>query len=59
MPADGVTLRDECRSIAAEWKSQRAERLTRRHLEQRDFDALRDAGLPTEHRAGGRRRVLA
>ena len=45
MPADGVTLPDECRPIAAEWKSQRAERQTRRHLEQRDFDALRDAGF--------------
>ncbi len=45
MPADRVTLSDECQSIAAEWKSQRAERQTRRHLEQRDFDALRDAGF--------------
>src|SRR4051794_7263585 len=62
MPADGVTLCDDCRPIAAEWKSQRSERLTRRHLEQRDFDALRDAGfhssiVPEEH--GGSWRDVA
>ncbi len=45
MPTDRVTLREECRPIAAEWKSQRAERPARRHLVQRDFDALRDAGF--------------
>ena len=45
MPSDGVSLCDECRPIAAEWKTQRAERQTRRHLEQADFDALRDAGF--------------
>lgn len=32
-------------SIGAVWKSQRTERQARRHLEQADFDALRDAGF--------------
>lgn len=45
------------REIASQWRAERAERQARRHLEQRDFDALRDAGLlqlavPVE--AGGR-----
>lgn len=47
MPADRVSLFDACQPIAAAWKSQRAERQTRRHLDQRDFDALRDAGFLT------------
>lgn len=43
--------------IAARWRSDRAERQARRHLERADFDALRDTGLlqcavPVE--AGGR-----
>jgi alkylation response protein AidB-like acyl-CoA dehydrogenase len=33
------------REIAAEWRSERAERQGRRHLERADFDRLRDAGL--------------
>jgi alkylation response protein AidB-like acyl-CoA dehydrogenase len=42
--------------IASTWRAERAERLTRRHLDRADFDALRGAGLlampiPTE--AGG------
>lgn len=45
MPADRVSLCDDCRPIAAEWKAQRAERQTRRHLDRVDFDALRDAGF--------------
>ena len=32
-------------SIAADWRTERAERQARRHLERADFDALRDAGL--------------
>jgi alkylation response protein AidB-like acyl-CoA dehydrogenase len=31
--------------IAARWRTQRAERQSRRHLDRADFDALRDAGL--------------
>ncbi len=31
--------------IATEWRTQRAERQSRRHLEQADFDTLRDAGF--------------
>jgi alkylation response protein AidB-like acyl-CoA dehydrogenase len=31
--------------IAAQWRTERAERQSRRHLERRDFDLLRDAGL--------------
>jgi alkylation response protein AidB-like acyl-CoA dehydrogenase len=33
--------------LAAAWRSQRAERQARRHLERADFDALRDTGLLT------------
>jgi alkylation response protein AidB-like acyl-CoA dehydrogenase len=33
------------REIATEWRSERAERQARRHLERADFDRLRDAGL--------------
>ena len=45
MPTDPVTLHENCQPIVAAWKSQRAERQTRRHLEQVDFDSLRDAGF--------------
>ena len=31
--------------IAAQWRSERAERQARRHLDRRDFDLLRDVGL--------------
>ena len=31
--------------IASQWRSERAERQARRHLDRRDFDLLRDAGL--------------
>ena len=31
--------------IAAQWRAERAERQARRHLDRRDFDLLRDAGL--------------
>jgi alkylation response protein AidB-like acyl-CoA dehydrogenase len=31
--------------IATRWRAERAERQARRHLDQRDFDLLRDAGL--------------
>jgi alkylation response protein AidB-like acyl-CoA dehydrogenase len=31
--------------IAAQWRADRSERQTRRHLDRRDFDLLRDAGL--------------
>ena len=43
-PAE-VLLRDGVQSIAEVWRSERAERLVRRHLEQGDFDALREAGF--------------
>jgi alkylation response protein AidB-like acyl-CoA dehydrogenase len=35
----------EVRSIAADWRGDRKERQARRHLDQADFDRLRDAGL--------------
>ena len=37
-------LHEGIQAIVDEWKPQRAERQSRRHLDQRDFDALRDAG---------------
>ncbi len=40
-----ATLRADVQSIAESWKSQRSERQARRHLDQGDFDALRDAGF--------------
>jgi alkylation response protein AidB-like acyl-CoA dehydrogenase len=40
--ADLDTAIDE---IAAQWRAERAERQARRHLDRRDFDVLRDAGL--------------
>ncbi len=54
MPADRGSFYEACQPIAAAWKSQRAERQTRRHLDQRDFDELRDTGflacvVPDEH----------
>ena len=54
MPADRGSLFERCRPIAAAWKGERAERQTRRQLEQADFDALHEAGflasvVPEEH----------
>lgn len=43
-PAD-VALSDDIRSITDCWRAERAARQQRRHLEQADFDALRDAGF--------------
>ena len=40
-----ASLLGEVQSIAEQWKAQRAERQTRRHLDRADFDALRNAGL--------------
>lgn len=40
-----ASLVAEVVSITERWKAQRSERQTRRHLDQADFDALRDAGL--------------
>ncbi len=39
------SLREDMQSIAETWKLERSERQARRHLEQVDFDALRDAGF--------------
>jgi alkylation response protein AidB-like acyl-CoA dehydrogenase len=39
------SLHTAMQSLADEWKLQRSERLTRRHLERSDFDAIRDAGF--------------
>ena len=53
--ADTVAAVDEAvRDIAQTWRGQRAERQQRRHLDQADFDQLRDAGVlrliaPAEH----------
>jgi alkylation response protein AidB-like acyl-CoA dehydrogenase len=38
-------LPNDLRDVAADWRADRAERMRRRHLEQADFDALRDAGF--------------
>ena len=35
----------DVRTVADDWRDQRKERQSRRHLEQADFDRLRDAGL--------------
>ena len=35
----------DVRAVAADWRADRKERQARRHLEQADFDRLRDAGL--------------
>lgn len=43
-PAD-ASLHDGIQSIVDVWKLQRAERQMRRHLEQGDFDELREAGF--------------
>jgi alkylation response protein AidB-like acyl-CoA dehydrogenase len=42
---DFATLRDNVRSIAAQFADNRRERQARRHLEKSDFDLLREAGL--------------
>lgn len=39
------TVQERVQSISNDWRSQRVERQTRRHLERVDFDALRNAGL--------------
>jgi alkylation response protein AidB-like acyl-CoA dehydrogenase len=43
MPPDDVAA--AITALADTWRGQRAERQARRHLEQADFDALRDAGF--------------
>ncbi len=43
--ADTTVLFDGIRSIVADWKVDRPERLKRRSLHEGDFDALRDAGF--------------
>ena len=35
----------EVRAVAADWRADRKERQARRHLDQADFDRLREAGL--------------
>jgi alkylation response protein AidB-like acyl-CoA dehydrogenase len=44
-PKDTTSLVDDIRSIVADWRVERPERLQRRSLHQRDFDALREAGF--------------
>jgi len=44
---DGEAVRARVEDIAGGWRAERIERLQRRHLERRDFDDLRDAGLLT------------
>jgi alkylation response protein AidB-like acyl-CoA dehydrogenase len=43
-PAEGA-IRDSIAAIAERWRADRSERQRRRHLEQADFDELRDAGF--------------
>jgi alkylation response protein AidB-like acyl-CoA dehydrogenase len=53
---DGVGLEAAIDEITSAWRSQRAERQARRHLEREDFDRLREAGLlklPAPRDAGG------
>jgi alkylation response protein AidB-like acyl-CoA dehydrogenase len=45
MTSAGKRIPDGFRSIVEGWRPQRAERQARRHLEQADFDALREAGF--------------
>jgi alkylation response protein AidB-like acyl-CoA dehydrogenase len=45
MATTTASLHTAAQALADAWKSQRAERLSRRHLERSDFDALRDAGF--------------
>ena len=45
MAPTNASLQTALQSLADEWKQQRSERLTRRHLERSDFDALREAGF--------------
>ena len=45
MATTTASLVDEVRSITQRWQAERSERQTRRHLDQADFDALRDAGM--------------
>jgi alkylation response protein AidB-like acyl-CoA dehydrogenase len=49
-------LQRQLTAIADEWRADRSERQTRRHLEQADFDRLREAGLllaPVPVESGG------
>jgi alkylation response protein AidB-like acyl-CoA dehydrogenase len=45
MPVTAAELETAIREIATGWRTERAERQARRHLDRADFDALRDAGL--------------
>jgi alkylation response protein AidB-like acyl-CoA dehydrogenase len=45
MTPSEISLCNEIQSIVEVWRSQRADRQMRRHLEQSDFDALREAGF--------------
>jgi len=45
MTSAGADLDSSINEIAAQWRTERAERQARRHLDRRDFDLLRDAGL--------------
>lgn len=45
MASAGAELERSIDEIAAQWRAERAERQARRHLDRRDFDLLRDAGL--------------
>jgi alkylation response protein AidB-like acyl-CoA dehydrogenase len=45
MTSAAADLDSSINEIAELWRAERAERQTRRHLDRRDFDLLRDAGL--------------
>ena len=45
MASPAADLDKSIDEIAAQWRSERAERQARRHLDRQDFDLLRDAGL--------------
>ena len=45
MPVGLAELESGVREIASGWRAERSERQARRHLDRRDFDLLRDAGL--------------
>jgi len=56
MTGGGPDLERSIDEIAAQWRTERAERQARRHLDRRDFDLLREAGLlklPAPEEAGG------
>ena len=57
MPPELDDVDAAVRAIASRWRTERAARQARRHLERADFDALRGAGLlllPVPEAAGGR-----